>query len=166
MTNDNKHPNDSVSDEVSAFGKRVKGAAKDGVGAVTGNESLEREGERENAEGRARQGRNDVFDQSDGPSVADRPTSSNPGSPPNSIREETAAFGERVKGAAKDSTGAVLGDDYWHGETLVREFQASGAEHRASTVSKDGRSVVVNFALPGSDEHVERLVEQRVFEEM
>jgi NADPH-dependent 2,4-dienoyl-CoA reductase/sulfur reductase-like enzyme len=29
---------------------------------------------------------------------------------------------------------AVLGDDYWHGETLVREFRASGAEHRASTV--------------------------------
>src|SRR4051812_4888891 len=31
---------------------------------------------------------------------------------------------------------------------------------RANTVSKDGRSVVVNFKLAGSDEHVEKLVEQ------
>jgi uncharacterized membrane protein YdfJ with MMPL/SSD domain len=31
---------------------------------------------------------------------------------------------------------------------------------RVDTVSKDGRSVVVNFAMPGSDEHVEKLVEQ------
>ncbi len=30
---------------------------------------------------------------------------------------------------------------------------------RVNTVSKDGRSVVVNFAMRGSDEHVERLVE-------
>jgi uncharacterized membrane protein YdfJ with MMPL/SSD domain len=31
---------------------------------------------------------------------------------------------------------------------------------RAYTVSEDGRSVVVNFAMPGTDEHVEQLVEQ------
>jgi uncharacterized membrane protein YdfJ with MMPL/SSD domain len=31
---------------------------------------------------------------------------------------------------------------------------------RVNTVSNDGRSVVVNFAMPGSDEHVEKLVEQ------
>ena len=30
---------------------------------------------------------------------------------------------------------------------------------RANTVSKDGRSVVVNFTLPGTDEHVEKLVD-------
>src|ERR687895_558752 len=30
----------------------------------------------------------------------------------------------------------------------------------ANTVSEDGRSVVVNFKLPGTDEHVEKLVEQ------
>ncbi len=40
---------DSVSEEASAFGQRVKGAAKQTAGAVTGNESLEREGEAENA---------------------------------------------------------------------------------------------------------------------
>jgi uncharacterized membrane protein YdfJ with MMPL/SSD domain len=31
---------------------------------------------------------------------------------------------------------------------------------RANTVSKDGRSVVVNFKMPGTDEHVEKLVEK------
>ena len=52
---------DSVGEEVSAFGQRVKGAAKDAAGAVTGNRSLEREGERENAMGNARQEANDVI---------------------------------------------------------------------------------------------------------
>lgn len=64
--NDRKHPDDTVAEEASAFGQRVKGAAKDAVGAVTGNPSLEREGERENAEGRARQANNDVMDETDG----------------------------------------------------------------------------------------------------
>ena len=50
----------TVGEEVSAFGERVKGATKDAFGSVTGNESLEREGERQNAEGRARQESNDV----------------------------------------------------------------------------------------------------------
>ena len=66
MAYDNKHPDDTLSEEASAFGKRVKGAAKDGIGAITGNERLEREGERENAEGRARQANNDVFEETDG----------------------------------------------------------------------------------------------------
>lgn len=57
---------DSVGEEASAFGQRVKGAAKDAAGAVTGNRSLEREGERENAMGNARQESNSVFDESDG----------------------------------------------------------------------------------------------------
>ena len=39
-----------------------KGAANDGIGSVTGNRWLEREGEMENAEGRARQAANNVFD--------------------------------------------------------------------------------------------------------
>ena len=60
MANDNRRPDDSVSEEASAFGQRVKGAIKDGIGATTGNASLEREGERENAEGRQRQAQNDA----------------------------------------------------------------------------------------------------------
>ena len=66
MVYDTKRSDDSVAEETSAFGQRVKGAAKDGIGAVTGNESLEREGERENAQGRARQAQNDVLKETDG----------------------------------------------------------------------------------------------------
>ncbi len=55
----------TVGEEASALGQRVKGATKDAVGAVTGNRSMEREGERENAEGRARQSANDVIDDND-----------------------------------------------------------------------------------------------------
>jgi uncharacterized protein YjbJ (UPF0337 family) len=66
MVYDTKHPDDTVAEEASALGQRAKGAAKDGIGAMTGNQSLEREGERENAQGRARQGRNDVLEETDG----------------------------------------------------------------------------------------------------
>ena len=45
----------TISEEASAMGERAKGAVKDAVGAVTGNRSLEHEGERENQEGKTRQ---------------------------------------------------------------------------------------------------------------
>ena len=54
-----KHAN-SIAEETSATGQRVKGAIKDAVGAVTGDESLERKGERENAAGIDRQRKNDA----------------------------------------------------------------------------------------------------------
>lgn len=61
MAIDNKYSKGSVAEEASAVGERVKGAVKDGVGAATGNQSLEREGERENAQGRRRQAENDAI---------------------------------------------------------------------------------------------------------
>ena len=57
---------DSVGEEISATGERLKGAAKNAVGAATGNEALEREGEREAAQGRARQASNKVMEETDG----------------------------------------------------------------------------------------------------
>ena len=50
----------TISEEAAAIGHRAKGAVKDAAGAVVGNERLEREGERENAAGRARQAANDA----------------------------------------------------------------------------------------------------------
>lgn len=61
-----RQADDSVAEEASAFGERVKGAAKEAAGYVTGNRSLEREGERENTEGNRRQEANNVFDETDG----------------------------------------------------------------------------------------------------
>ncbi len=60
MANERENPDGTISEEVSAFGERMKGAAKEGAGAVLGREGLEREGERENAEGRTRQAENNA----------------------------------------------------------------------------------------------------------
>lgn len=62
----NKQNDDTVGEEASAVGQRIKGAAKDLAGNVTGDRHLEREGERDNAVGRARQANNDVMDETDG----------------------------------------------------------------------------------------------------
>ena len=135
MTDEKKFRDDTVAEETSAFGERLTGAVKDGAGAITGNKSLEREGERENAEGRARQARNDVFDETDGvpgTSVTDRTGASTRGYQAGSVREETAAFGERVKGATKDAAGAVLGN-----ERLEREGERENAEGRARQARND-----------------------------
>jgi len=48
---DNYKKDDSIGEEASAFGQRAKGATKEAAGAMTGNDALEREGERENAMG-------------------------------------------------------------------------------------------------------------------
>jgi len=61
---------DSLGEEASAFGERTKGAVKDAAGSITGNERLEREGERENASGNARQERNDVIGGDSGTATA------------------------------------------------------------------------------------------------
>ena len=57
---------DTLSEEVSALGQRVKGATKDAVGDMIDDETMEAQGERENAEGRARQATNNVMDETDG----------------------------------------------------------------------------------------------------
>ncbi len=53
-----RHDSD-LAEETSAAGQRIKGRTKDIVGDVTGNESLEEKGERENQAGRDRQRNND-----------------------------------------------------------------------------------------------------------
>lgn len=51
----------SVKEEASAFGERVEGNVKDAYGAVTGNTSVEREGEAQANEGAARQQQNQML---------------------------------------------------------------------------------------------------------
>ena len=55
-----RHDRNSVAEETSATGQRIKGAIKDAVGDVTDNKSLEDKGERENAAGINRQRKNDA----------------------------------------------------------------------------------------------------------
>jgi len=133
MADDKKHGDDTLGEELSALGERAKGATKDAAGSLTGNRSLEREGERENAEGRARQGRNDVFEETDGvpgATVGNRSDARN--SAAGSVAEEASAFGQRVKGATKDAAGAVLGND-----RLEREGERENAEGRARQARND-----------------------------
>lgn len=59
-SNAQRHKDGSVAEETSATGQRVKGAVKDAAGEVTGNQSLEDKGERENAAGKDRQQKNDA----------------------------------------------------------------------------------------------------------
>ena len=144
MADEKKQRDDTLGEEISAFGERAKGAAKDAAGSLTGNRSLEREGERENAEGRARQARNDVFDETDGvpgKTVAGRSFDGTPGSRSGSVTEEASAVGERIKGAAKDATGAVLGD-----EALERDGERENASGRA----RQARNEVIGGTKPSS----------------
>jgi len=137
MADEKTRRDDSVGEEVSAFGERAKGAAKDAAGSITGNRSLEREGEIENAEGRARQARNDVFDETDGVpgrTVTDTTAGSVRGfsAGPGTVREEVSAAGHRAKGAAKDAVGSVLGLD-----RMEREGEIENAAGRARQTAND-----------------------------
>ena len=135
MADQKNRTDGTLGEEISAFGERAKGAAKDAAGSLTGNRSLEREGELENAEGRARQARNDVFDETDGvtrETVRNRSEDDMATRRDGSIGEETSAFGQRVKGAAKDAAGSVLGD-----ESLEREGERENAAGRARQAQND-----------------------------
>ena len=54
-----RHAN-SVAEETSATGQRVKGAIKEAVGDAIDDEAMEEKGERENAAGKDRQRKNDA----------------------------------------------------------------------------------------------------------
>ncbi len=60
MNNQNKFNDGTVGEEGSAIGDRIVGNVKDAAGSVTGNRSLEREGEAQASFGAARQENNDV----------------------------------------------------------------------------------------------------------
>jgi uncharacterized protein YjbJ (UPF0337 family) len=134
MADQKKRSDDTLGEEISAFGERTKGAAKDAAGSLTGNRSLEREGELENAEGRARQANNDVFDETDGvpKTTTNRSFDSTSSHRDGTIGEEAAALGQRAKGAAKDATGSVLGLN-----SLERDGERENAAGRARQAAND-----------------------------
>jgi len=55
-----RHASNSVAEETSATGQRVKGAIKEAVGDMVDDEEMEKKGERENAAGKERQRKNDA----------------------------------------------------------------------------------------------------------
>jgi uncharacterized protein YjbJ (UPF0337 family) len=79
----NQNRDDSVREEIGGLGQEAKGHIKEGLGNLTGDRSLERSGERDQAIGDARAESNDVLAESDG------------------VRAGTAgapAYGDRYKG--------------------------------------------------------------------
>ena len=59
-SNQQRHASNSVAEEVSATGQRVKGAIKEEVGDMIDDEEMENQGARENAAGKDRQKKNDA----------------------------------------------------------------------------------------------------------
>lgn len=55
-----KHDKNSVAEETSATGQRVKGAIKEAVGDAIDDKSMENKGARENEAGKDRQRKNDA----------------------------------------------------------------------------------------------------------
>ena len=131
MTDDNSRRDDTVKEEVSAFGERVKGAAKDAAGSITGNRGLEREGERENASGRARQAQNDVMDQTDGVAghtITGRSTIEDMTGSGSTYHEELSAPTPHVKDTTRYADGSMLGLN-----RTEREGQSSTSSSRLVT---------------------------------
>ena len=119
---------DSLSEEVSAFGQRVKGAAKDTVGDMIDDEEMDIEGTIENAAGRARQAANDVTGDVTGRVVT-------PGVPvagSGTVAEEVSATAQRAKGAVKDVVGDAIDSP-----RLEREGEIENAVGRARQQSND-----------------------------
>lgn len=132
---ENRKDDNSLREEASAFGERIKGAAKDAAGSVTGNRSLEREGELENEEGRARQAANDVGGrQSTNAPVPDRAhdKSATDTYADDTLAEEASAAGQRAKGAARDIFGDLTGN-----ERLEREGERENARGRARQAANE-----------------------------
>lgn len=59
-SNQQRHASNSVAEEVSATGQRVKGAIKEEVGDLIDDEAMEDKGARENEAGKDRQKKNDA----------------------------------------------------------------------------------------------------------
>jgi len=128
---------DSFAEEAGGLKDRVVGATKDAAGSVTGNRSLEREGERQNAQGNMRQENNNVLDESDGvrnASVGGSTMSSNMGTSSSSGgRMVTGLFRDREsaeraynslssRGYSKDDVSVMMSD-----KTRDTHFSGSGA---------------------------------------
>ena len=131
---------DSFSEEAGGLKDRVVGATKDAVGSVTGNRSLEREGEMQNAQGNMRQANNNVLDESDGvrrATVGGSSMSSNMGTSTTTTgsggRMVTGLFRDResaeraysslsTRGYSKDDVNLLMSD-----ETRKTHFAGSSA---------------------------------------
>ena len=146
------HKKDSFGEEASAFGQRVKGAAKDAAGSVTGNERLEREGERENAIGNARQERNDVIGTDTGAATSrafdTTPTTTGRRSVHGLFRDresaESAYRSLAERGYGKDDINVMMSDD------TRKKYYPEGTDTDSEVGSKAMEGLGAGSAIGGT----------------
>lgn len=138
---------DSVGEEASAFGQRVKGAAKDAYGDLTDNERLEREGERERAMGNVRQEANDMVGSSTGAAASPARTSRRSVHGLFNDREsaENAYRSLTDRGYTKDDVNVLMTDD-----TRKRYFADDDNSEVAEAGSKALEGMGVGSAVGGT----------------
>jgi uncharacterized protein YjbJ (UPF0337 family) len=132
----------TLGEEVSAVGERVSGAAKDVVGSVTGNDRLEREGERERAEGRARQAANVAT----APDTTDRYRSDYVTGLYGTPEQAAKAYDHltTTHGYGRDDIDVLMSD-----ETRKRYFPASAPGQELSSGTKAAEGMGVGSAIGG-----------------
>jgi len=138
---------DSLGEEASALGQRVKGAAKDAYGDITDNERLEREGERENALGNARQEANDVIGGTSGTAATRARAGGRTVHGLFNDREsaEGAYRSLTERGYTKDDVNVVMSD-----ETRQRHFSDGERSEVAEADSKALEGLGVGSAVGGT----------------
>ncbi len=105
-------------EEAGGLKDRIVGNVKDAAGAVTGDRSLEKEGEAQAAFGEARQANNDVVGDDRGGE--------------GTVSEEAGGLKDRVVGNIKDAVGYVTGD-----EKLQQEGKAQAEYGNARQENND-----------------------------
>lgn len=108
----------NIKEEAGGLKDRIVGNIKDAAGAVSGDRSLEKEGEAQAAYGNARQENNDVVGDGRGGH--------------GTVSEEAGAVKDRVVGNVKDAVGYVTGD-----EKLQEEGKAQSEYGKARQEKND-----------------------------
>jgi uncharacterized protein YjbJ (UPF0337 family) len=127
---------DSIGEETSAFGERVKGAAKDAAGSVTGNESLKREGQFERAEGNMRQESNDVIGSDSGAAASRARTGRSVHGLFKDRESADAAYRSLTeRGYGKDDVNVVMSDE------TRKKYYPDGDETGAGSKALEGMGV-------------------------
>ena len=136
---------EGITEEASAFGQRVKGAAKDAAGSITGNERLEREGERENAIGDARQEANDMF-----PNAKAAATGATTGAATGAARSRTLSGLFRDRESAENAYRSLTDRGYTRDDVNVVMSDDTRKKHFADDDSELGSKALEGMGVGGA----------------
>ena len=136
---------EGITEEASAFGQRVKGAAKDAAGSITGNERMEREGERENAIGDARQEANDMF-----PNAKAAATGATTGAATSTARSRTLSGLFRDRESAENAYRSLTDRGYSRDDVNVVMSEDTRKKHFADDDTELGSKALEGMGVGGA----------------